>query len=128
MKGSRLVVPSSLRNEMKKILHTGHLGIERTNSNARSALYWPGVCNKLTEMVSNCNSCQTYRNKQQKKSLIPHEVPSAVWQIVGTDLFTFCNKTFLVVIHRLHQKIFRSSSVARQQIIDSYFYTKNIFH
>ena len=61
---------------MKKILHIGHLGIERTKSNARSTLYWPGICNELTEMVSNCNSSQTYRNKQQKESLIPHEIPS----------------------------------------------------
>ena len=45
MKGSRLVIPLSLRNEMKKVLHTGHLGIERTKSNARSALYWHGICN-----------------------------------------------------------------------------------
>ena len=98
MKGSRLVIPSSLRNELKKIFHTGHLGIERTKSNARSALYWPGICNELTAMVSSCNSCQTYRNMQQKESLIPHEIPSAVWKKVGPDLFTFCKKTFLVVI------------------------------
>ena len=126
MTGSRLVIPSSLRNEMKKILHTGHLGIERTKLNARSALYWPGICNELTEMVSNCNSCQTYRNKQQKESLIPHEIPSAVWQKVGTDLFNFCNKTFLVVIDYV-SKYFEVLQLPDSKSSTVINYTKSIF-
>ena len=42
LKGVRLVIPKSLRSEMKKLLHTGHLGIEKTRQFARSSLYWPG--------------------------------------------------------------------------------------
>ena len=37
MKGTRIVIPANLRKEIKRILHAGHLGIERTKSNARSS-------------------------------------------------------------------------------------------
>ena len=41
LKNSRIVILSTLIKEMKQILHTGHLGIERAKSNARSTIYWP---------------------------------------------------------------------------------------
>ena len=34
LKGNKIVIPSTLIKEVKQILHTGHLGIERTKSNA----------------------------------------------------------------------------------------------
>ena len=38
LKGSKIVIPSTLIKEIKQILHTGHLGFERTRSNARSTM------------------------------------------------------------------------------------------
>ena len=58
LKSNKIVIPSSLINEMKQILHTGHLGIERTKSNARSTMYWPNIDKDINEMISNCNACQ----------------------------------------------------------------------
>ena len=43
LKDNRIVVPVKLRNEMKKILHSGHLGIVKTKGRARDTLYWPGT-------------------------------------------------------------------------------------
>ena len=36
-------MPSTLKKEMKQILHTFHLGIERTKLNVRSTMYWPNI-------------------------------------------------------------------------------------
>ena len=98
MKGTRIVIPSSMRKEMKQILHIGHLGIERTKSNARTALFWPNINEELSDMIYNCDSCQQFRNRQRKETLIQHEIPSRVWVKVGTDLFTLFNDLFLVVV------------------------------
>lgn len=46
-------------------------------------------------MIS-CDTCQIFRNKQCKETLIQHEVPSEAW--VGTDLFNLFNKLFLVIV------------------------------
>ena len=35
---------------MQNILHTGHLGIERIKSNARSTMYWPSSDKGIDEM------------------------------------------------------------------------------
>ena len=98
LKGSRIVIPKSLIQEMKTALHTGHLGIERTKSNARETLYWPGIDSDITDMVESCNTCQKYRHKQQKETLIPHDTPLRAWTKVGTDIFSCLNRNYILVI------------------------------
>jgi hypothetical protein len=39
LRGSRIIVPTSMRREMKSRIHEGHLGIERCKARAREALY-----------------------------------------------------------------------------------------
>ena len=98
MKGNRIVISANLRRKIKQVLHTGHLGIERTKSNARSALFWPNMNEELSEMIRNCDSCQKFRKCQVREPLIQHDIPSRAWVKVGTDLFTLFNKIFLVVV------------------------------
>lgn len=38
-KGERLIVPTSLRAEMLKLIHEGHLGIESCRRRAREVLF-----------------------------------------------------------------------------------------
>ena len=45
LKGDRITVPSSLREEMRQKIHFGHLGIEKCEACARSTLYWPDMIN-----------------------------------------------------------------------------------
>jgi hypothetical protein len=81
-----------MRSEIKKKLHTGHLGIEKTRARARETIYWPLIDSELEEMISACPPCLENRNKQQKETLISHEIPIEPWTKVGTDLSEFKNK------------------------------------
>ena len=38
-KGSKIVIPKSLRKEMLKKIHAGHLGIEKCRKRAREVMY-----------------------------------------------------------------------------------------
>ena len=98
LKGNKIVIPSTLIKEMKQILHTGHLGIERTKSNARSTMYWPNINNDINGMISNCIACQKYRNLNPREPLLSHEIPKDVWNKVATDLFVCLNKLYMIVI------------------------------
>ena len=91
LKGERIIVPSSMRKEMKDLLHTGHVGIERCKRRARESIYWPGLNGELKNLVLNCSTCLQYRNAQPKEPLIPHNIPTEVWLKVGTDLFSIKN-------------------------------------
>lgn len=53
-KGKRVVVPESLRQDIKDQLHQGHMGIERTRRLARETVYWPGIDRELEELVKTC--------------------------------------------------------------------------
>ena len=98
MKGSRIIVPKSLRKEMKNIIHQGHMGIEGCRRRARQSLYWPLMNKDIAEMISRCDVCTTYRNKLPKQELIHHEIPTNPWTKLGTDLFSLKGKEYLVVI------------------------------
>ncbi|KAK3703506.1 hypothetical protein QZH41_002225 [Actinostola sp. cb2023] len=97
-RGERIVVPYSLRKEMKQRIHSSHLGAESCLRRARETLFWPGMSAEIKEMVSACETCRTYETSPQKETLMPHETPAHPWEQIGVDLFTFDNKEFLVTV------------------------------
>ena len=54
----RIVVPPTLRPDILKTIHQGHLGMEICLLRARSAVYWPGIIKNTTQFVSQCEACQ----------------------------------------------------------------------
>jgi hypothetical protein len=88
LKGQRIIIPSSLRSTMKAIIHQGHTGIESCQNRTRISVYWPRINVQNEDLVSNCSLCLTYRNKQQKETLIQPTVPNAPWTKVASDLFS----------------------------------------
>ncbi|KAK3731146.1 hypothetical protein QZH41_000004 [Actinostola sp. cb2023] len=97
-RGERIVVPYSLRKEMKQRIHSSHLGAESCLRRARETLFWPGMSAEIKEMVSACETCRTYETSPQKETLMSHETPARPWEQIGVDLFTFDNKEFLVTV------------------------------
>ena len=53
-----MIVPKSLREEMKHLLHVGHLGIVKIKERARDTLYWPGINADLENIVNTCDTSQ----------------------------------------------------------------------
>jgi transposase InsO family protein len=97
VKGSRLVIPQSLKTEVLKQIHCGHLGIEKCRLRARSAVYWAGIYQDIEQLVSSCSICQEHQASQTKEPLLPNEVPPYAWHTIATDLFTWEQKTYLLV-------------------------------
>ena len=52
MKGNQIVLPQLLRNEMKKLLHNGHLGVVKMKVHARETIFWPGL-NRDIDNITN---------------------------------------------------------------------------
>ena len=97
LKGQRIIIPTSLRSTMKVILHQGHSGIERCKNRARQSIFWQGINSEIDDLVSNCSLCQTYRNRQQKETLIQHTISDAPWTKVASDLFTLYGHDYVIV-------------------------------
>ena len=96
-KGSRVVIPTSLRREMMSVIHASHIGIEGTIRRARDSLYWPRMSADLKEYVSKCDICLTHRTTQGRESLLQHEIPERPWARVGVDLCELKGRTLLIV-------------------------------
>ena len=98
LKGNRIIVPSSMRSEIKTLIHVGHLGIEKCINRARSSVFWPNINKEITDIVSNCSTCIDYRNTLQPETLIEHGVPDSPWVKVGIDLFSLYSNEYVVVV------------------------------
>ena len=60
----RVVVPSSLRNEVLAELHETHPGMTRMKGLSRSYVWWPKIDSDIEKTVSTCLVCQKIRSEE----------------------------------------------------------------
>ena len=97
-RGERVVIPVTLRAILKDKIHSSHLGVEGCLRRAREAIYWPNMNSDLKDYISKCSICRTTSYSQQKESLKSHDVPDRPWAKVATDLFSFKEKDYLILV------------------------------
>ena len=56
LKGTRLVIPASLREQAD--LNASLRGIDGTKARARLIVYWPGIDNDITNKCRSCFKCE----------------------------------------------------------------------
>ncbi|MGH0128263.1 UNVERIFIED_CONTAM: hypothetical protein FKN15_034099 [Acipenser sinensis] len=98
LRKDRIVIPQSMRQDMLKRIHEGHLGIEKSKRRARDAIYWPGMSLDIERMIGKCETCLKYHKKQAREPMMVADLPTVPWQKVGTDLFHLNGKDYLLVI------------------------------
>ena len=62
-KDNRIVVPTSVRKEIIAMIHRSHHGIQGGIRRAKDAVYWPLINLQITDYVSQCIVCNTYRSE-----------------------------------------------------------------
>ena len=71
MWGIRVIVPSKLRERVLTELHTGHPGIVKMKSVARTLVWWLGIDEAFESFIQKCYPCQSIRNKTAPTLLHP---------------------------------------------------------
>ena len=97
IKGQRIMIPESLQEDILQKLHSSYQGIEKTRLKACTCVYWRNIDKDIEDHIGSCDICLKYSRKEQKQSTIPHDLPSGPWQNLGTDLFKFNDRTYLIV-------------------------------
>ena len=59
LKGERLVVPKSMREEVKQKLHQSHLGIQGCLRREREVVYWPGMNKDIEDFILTYSVCKS---------------------------------------------------------------------
>ena len=97
-RGERAVIPDALRSDLTCRIHSSHLGVEGCLRRARECVYWQGMNEQIKTFISKCDICRSVDPKQQKETLHPHDIAYRPWAKVGTDLFSWHNKDYLVTV------------------------------
>ena len=97
-RGSRVIIPQSMRSSMLKKVHESHQGAEACIRRAKDVLFWPGMNGEITNMVSQCAACNEYLSQQQKEPMMTPAIPTRPWQVVAQDLFIINRENFLITV------------------------------
>ena len=97
MRGSRIIIPPTLRETMLEKLHSSHQGITKCRERARQSVWWPGLSKQLEDRVHKCPECVKAQT-QRAQPLKPTPLPQLPWQVVASDLFEWRQATYLLVV------------------------------
>ena len=97
MRGSRIVIPTNLREELLGKIHAGHLGIQKCLLRAQESVWWPGITRDIHYTVEHCGTCIKQR-PNPVEPLLPSPPSDRPWQKVATDLFEWNGATYLLVV------------------------------
>lgn len=97
-RNNQVVIPTTIREEMLRRIHEGHLGVDKCQQRARDVMWWPGMGAAIERTVLGCDTCQRHRPANPRQPLAPHPVPELPWQVLATDIFELSGKQHLLVV------------------------------
>lgn len=97
MKGSRIIIPMKLHEDILKQIHCGHMGRDKCLARARETVYWPEINKQIIDMVASCSICLQNKPSLIRESIISHAVPNLPWQQVAMDLFEIDGQQYLII-------------------------------
>ena len=86
MRGSRLVVPVSLRDRFMKLAHEGHQGTVKTKQRLRSYAWWPGMDKGVERLCRTCFECQLVAQPDAPEPIVSTRLPEQPWEHLAMDL------------------------------------------
>ena len=97
LRGTRIVVPPSLRKETLRKIHQGHQGIQKCRQRVAAAVWWPGISQQIEDLVKSCPVC-VKATPPPREPLLQSSLPDFPWERVATDLFELKGENYLVVV------------------------------
>ena len=78
LRGTRIVIPSKLREDVLKLAHEGHPGIVMMKKRLRSKVWWPGIDKDSERFCKECYGCQLVSKSTAPEPInrkLPTELP-----------------------------------------------------
>ena len=98
LKGARIIIPEALRSQILDTLHTGHQGETKCLLLAKESVFWPGITNDIKQLVKDGDICNKYQPEQPKLPLMQPDLPTRLWEKLGTDIFDFKGLKYLMIV------------------------------
>ena len=105
LRGSKLVVPESLRKQVVTLAHEGYQGIVRTKQFLRATTWFPGMDKRVEKEIEHCMPCQVTVAPPQQEPLKPTTLPNEPWDLLATDLHgPISTGEYLLVVQCLYSR------------------------
>ena len=88
LRGNRIVLPLSLQSLAVKIVHEGHLGLQKSKELLRSKVYWKTLNIDIEKEIENCLGCKAASSQTVKNPIKMSCLPNYPWEEVAIDFFT----------------------------------------
>ena len=98
---NRVVIPSTLRADVLKFLHSGHAGAQTMLSRAVQTVYWPNYRADIQEVRDQCESCNVHC--PSNPPLVPTDtpdLPTYPFQVVCTDFMDFNGNSYMILVDK----------------------------
>ena len=86
LRGTRIVIPSELREHVLKLAHEGHPGIVMMKKRLRSKVWWPGIDKDSEQFCKECYGCQLVNKPIAPEPINRTKLPQGPWQDLACDL------------------------------------------
>ena len=93
----RIVIPRSMRLQILDCIHTGHVGLTKCRSRARTSVWWPGLSTQIGELITRRHTCAK-EQPTPREPLLPSSFPGRPWERVATDLYDFQGRKYIIVV------------------------------
>ena len=86
LRGTRIVIPESLKKETLDLAHEGHPGIVSMKHRLSSKVWWEGIDMDAEKAVKSCRGCQLVQKTVDPSPLKPNPLPQGPWESIAMDL------------------------------------------
>ena len=85
LRGTKIIMPRSLRSTTLTLAHKGHHGVVKTKQALRTKVWWPKIDIDANVYVQNCHACQCLGHQDPPPPLKPNVMPSKPWERLHMD-------------------------------------------
>jgi hypothetical protein len=86
LRGTRVVIPISMRQKILSAAHEEHLGITKTKQRLREKVWWPKIDSDAEIVCRKCYACQVVGEPSSPEPLLRKVLPSYPWEATAIDL------------------------------------------
>ena len=88
LRENRIVLPDVLRKKAIKIVHEGHLGIQKVKELLRAKVYWKNMNRDVVNEIGKCVACQAVVSRDAPPTPIKFsELPPSPWYEISLDFY-----------------------------------------
>ena len=86
LRGTRIIIPSQLRERTLQLAHEGHPGIVNMKKVLRTKVWWPGIDKDVEKFCKSCYGCQLVSQTTKPEPMVRTEMPNGPWQYLAADM------------------------------------------